>query len=416
MSEPVSPSRVRGIVLLTVFLDVLGFGLLIPVQPFFAEQLGARPAVVTLLGTAYSIMQVIFTPMWGRLSDRWGRRPILLISIAAACAGWLVFAHAESLPWLFAARALAGFGNANIATAQATLADTSAPGERAKAMGLVGMAMGMGFLLGPVLGGILGQWGYRAPALVAAGLAALNWVQCLLLLPETHPKERRGRGSLRHPLHPKELAQALAWPGAGRLLLVSLVITAAFALMEADLSLFVERVWVPEGLVVGATAQVVTAAHERAGLLTAALLLVVGITSGIVQGGLIGRLVARWGEPRLLRWGAALMGLGLALAPVAGLGPFATMFIPILVMAAGSSLVNPSLSSLLSRLAPAHEQGRILGLGASVTSLGRVLGPGFAGRLLEMGTAVPFVVGAVGLFFAAFLARPVRVSDAGALA
>ncbi len=176
MSPSPSKRRIQGIALLTVFLDVLGFGLLIPVQPFFAEEMGARPAVVTMLGTAYSLMQVIFTPMWGRLSDRVGRRPILLVSIAAAACGWLVFGFAQSLPWLFAARALSGFGNANIATAQAVLADTSESKDRARAMGLVGMALGMGFLLGPVLGGVLGQWGFRLTAFVAAGLAAINWL------------------------------------------------------------------------------------------------------------------------------------------------------------------------------------------------------------------------------------------------
>ena len=178
--------RVMGIVFLTLFLDLLGFGIILPVQPFYCESFGASATQVTLIGAVYSLMQFVFAPLWGRLSDRIGRRPVVLVSIAFACVGWLILGFANAL-WMFLlSRAVAGFGNANLGTVQAIVADITRPDERAKGMGLVGAAFGMGFLFGPVVGGYFGQnYGPEVPALIAAGLAALNWVLALLLLPET---------------------------------------------------------------------------------------------------------------------------------------------------------------------------------------------------------------------------------------
>ena len=179
MSDAKRGKHVLLIVFFTVFIDLIGFGIIIPIQPFFAEALGASPATVTLLGASYSLMQFLFAPFWGMLSDRYGRRPIILVSLGTGFVGYLLFGLSHSLPALFASRMLAGFGAANIGTAQAMIADSTSHADRAKGMGLIGAAFGLGFIFGPALGGVFGQFGIATPAFVAAGLCAANWILCV---------------------------------------------------------------------------------------------------------------------------------------------------------------------------------------------------------------------------------------------
>lgn len=406
-------SRTQGLIFLTVFLDLLGFGLMIPVQPFFAESFGARPATITLLQASYSAMQFLFGPFWGRLSDRIGRRPVLLVSIAMSATGFLLFGLAQSLPWLFAARLLAGFGNANIGTAQAALADSSDAAGRTRAMGLVGAGFGLGFILGPVAGGILAQWGPRAPAFAAAALGALNLVLALRFLPETLSAERRSTGPGLHPLHPRAVREVFQQRALGHLLSMSLLVTASFAMMEAALSLFIERTWVPEAAGLASGSVALAEAHKRAAGLTATCLLVVGLVGAVIQGRLIGGLVARFGEASLTRVGLIAMAMGLLAVPLAAfLGPFWTLIVPAAVlMAVGSSLVNPTVSALISKAAGSQSMGRVLGLGVSLSALGRVVGPAAAGRCFEVSPALPFYVGAAGLAAASWVARTIGRDD-----
>jgi len=402
MSQPVDSDQARGrrrtfaIVFLTIFLDLVGFGIIIPIQPFYAETFGASPTVVTLLGASYSLAQFIMLPFWGRLSDRVGRRPILLVSIAVAAVGYLVFGLAGSLGLLFAARILSGVGTANIGTAQAIIADLTDQEGRAGGMALIGIAFGLGFIIGPALGGIFGQFGIAVPAFVAAGLSALNLVLAGFLVPETLPPHKRGLGTTpTRGLSLARLRAALRLRDVPQLLLLYLVVTTGFALMEQSLPLFIEARWLG-GPADHADPALAEAAAQQAAGLTTWVLVVVGITAVIVQGGLVGRLARRFGERPLLRVGLLLEGLALGALPFVGwTGSFALLLVGAAVLAVGSGLFNPSLSALLSLSAPDDEQGGILGLGQSMSALGRVVGPAIAGLLFEWAVGLPFWLAAV---------------------
>lgn len=409
MSGPEASKRLYGLVFLTIFLDLLGFGIIIPIQPFYAEAFGATPTQVTWLGAAYSVMQLIFVPLWGRLSDRVGRRPVVLVSIAASIVGFTLFGLATSLVMLFAARMISGFGNANIATVQAILADVTGPADRAKAMGIVGAAFGLGFIIGPGLGGLLGSWlGPEAPAFAAAAFAAVNWVLAFATLPETLPPEERGSTRPRR----RNLLLAFGDPTLRPLLLLILVTITSFALMEQTLGLFIERAWVPEALT--AEGDALAAAHKRATLLTTWVLLAVGVVATIVQGGLIGPLSRRFGDARLVQVGLLLTGLGMFGVPLSGqLGSYGLLFPASILLALGSGLYGPALNATLSRAVEASEQGSVLGIGQAVGSGGRVLGPVVAGPLFELSRDLPYHVAGGVLLAAVALALGIGGSGGG---
>lgn len=387
--DEATPRRALLIAFMTVCLDLLGFGIIIPIQPFYAENFGASPTVVTLLGASYSFMQFLFVPFWGRLSDRIGRRPVILSSVALGALGYLIFGLAGSLGVLFASRMLSGFGNANIATAQAIIADTTSGEDRAKGMGLIGAAFGLGFIFGPALGGYLVQFGLAWPAFGAAALGVLNFFFALIYLPETRVRTEEGESAPRRA--PREL---LRLPNVAPLVLLSLVLTTGFALMEQVLGLFIERVWVPEALT-ASTPELKEQGLRRAAALTSYLLVAIGVTATIVQGGLIGRLSKAFGERVLIRGG--LLGVGVALAGLIVAGYFesyALLFPVGVLLATSTGLATPSLNSLLSRSVSDDVQGAALGLGQASSALGRVLGPAAAGALFEVGINLPFAIGA----------------------
>jgi len=382
-----------GVVFFTIFLDLLGFGIIIPIQPFYAEAFGASPTVVTLLGASYSLMQFVFAPFWGRLSDRYGRRPIILTSITIGAVGYLIFGLAGSLGVLFAARMLSGFGNANIATAQAVIADVTGPADRAKGMGLIGAAFGLGFIFGPALGGFVGQWGPQYPAFLAAGLGCVNLLLALRFLPETRRPTNHHEAAHRFSL--ERVRAALSVPGVAGMLAVFFLVTTGFSLMEQVLGLTIERIWVVGGPYALGLAQGSPASHARAALMTGQFLVVIGVTAAIVQGGLIGRLTRRFGEARLLVFGLGALSLSLVLIPIAGqVAPFWSL-IPIgVLMAVGSGLTTPSITSALSQLSSSENQGGVLGVGQSASALGRVVGPAVSGALFEVAIPLPYLVGA----------------------
>jgi MFS family permease len=402
-----------AVIFLTVFLDLFGFGIIIPILPYIAERYGATPIVVTVLMASYSLMQVLFAPLWGKLSDRVGRRPIILSSLGVSTVGFLLLGLSDSLVLVFAARILAGIGNANIGTAQAYVADVTGPEQRARGMGLIGMAFGLGFVFGPAVGGFLGGIAIPLPAYAAAALTALDLLLALVILHEPG-RHRTGdeAGGRRHPLALGALLAAARRPGIGRLLVLFFVATFAFAIMESIFALFIEHRWFATAM---ATAPEL--AHRAAARQTGALLFTVGIVAAVVQGGLIGRLSRLFGERRLVISGMAIQAVGFVLMPMAGrLG----LLYPIGgLMAVGNGLMQPSLQSLLSRRTTADRQGSTLGLGQSLSSLARVVGPLAGGVLFQYaGIGSPLVaagaVMAVATLIALGLGRDPVAADAAA--
>lgn len=413
--------KILSVAFVTMFLDLMGFGLIIPIQPFYAESFGATPAVVTLLGGAYSAMQFIFIPVWGRISDRIGRRPVILISVIASSIGHLFFGLAGSLTALFAARLLTGFGNANIATVQALIADSTEGHERTKGMGLVGAAFGLGFIVGPALGGILVRWGLAAPAYAASAMALVNFGMAFFLLPETNTY-RQSKGQPARPRLPMRQVFKLANRLENVWVITSLMLlwTLAFSVFQQSLALFIEKVWIhipPDAMaaaqVAGADAveKLTHTYYEKAAGLTAIMMVATGMTAAIVQGGLIGKLAKRFGERTLLRIGMPLIGVGIGGVVFVGrIEYFPAMLICAVIMAIGTGLTSPSLMSLLSQSSPPNVQGSVLGVGQSASSLGRVIGPAISGLLFEIHLDLPAFTGVavvlVGVAASIFVKNP----------
>ena len=365
---------------LIVFVDLVGFGLVIPLLPFYALRFAASPQQLTLLLAVYSLMQLFTAPLWGRLSDRVGRRPVLMVSMAASVLAYIWIGNATALWMLFAARALAGACAGNVAAAQAYIADVTRPEDRAKGMGLIGAAFGLGFIIGPALGGLLAGHDpatadVQTPAWVAAGLSFVALCGVFLLLAESLPADRRG---ISGPSHGRVSAilDVLGRPVLSRLILIFFLVILAFAGMESTFALWaIEQFgWGP-----GQVGYVFS---------------YVGVLSAVLQGGLIGRLTRRFGEERLLVCGLALIGIGLLIMPLARSVPLLAPAISALAL--GMGLTQPSLNSLISRRAGREEQGEVLGVSQSVGSLSRVLGPAAAGFFFgEFGRNAAFFWGAV---------------------
>ena len=366
-------SSVIKIVFLTVFIDLLGFGIVIPLLPLYAEKYHPSPLAFGLLMSSYSAMQFLFAPILGRLSDRFGRRPVILFSLAGTVIGYLLFAFARSLTLLFASRLLDGATGGNIGTAQAIIADTTSREDRARGMGLVGMAFALGFIFGPAIGGFTVAISQTAPGLAAASLSFAALVWAFWKLPETRPEggppERFSVFSF------ATLARAFRRPEIGALMFLSLVMTTAFAMFESTFAQFVSL-------------------RLSAGPSTVAWFFVfVGVCSAIVQGVLVRRLVKRFGEGRLVALGGALLIAGFLGLKLADSVPIFLLMIA--TIALGIGITTPTLSSLVSKRSAASEQGEILGAYQSMGSLGRVFGPfGSENLYFRLGPDWPHVAAA----------------------
>lgn len=360
MADPSRPSL--GPVLLTVLLDLLGFGLVIPLMSFYAEGFGASAVQVTLLMASYSIAQFVFAPAWGALSDRVGRRPVMLASIAGTAICLSLFASSTSLWMLYVFRTLHGACAANIGAAQAYVADVTSGPDRARGMGLVGASFGLGFTLGPLLGGALSGFGLAAPIWAAAALSAVNFVWAFLRLPESRPPGSSAP-SHRRVVDPRRVVATLFHPVVGGVVGLTFVQTFAFSMLEATFALVAEHSW-------SMTARTV-------GFLFGGI----GVVGIVIQGGLIGRLSKRFGEARLLLVGYVCTAAGMATLSATGPGRLWTadgwlgIVVGCLLVATGTSLSNPSLMALVSRGAPPDEQGSVLGVGQSLSALARATAP-----------------------------------------
>lgn len=359
------------VIFLVVFIDLLGFGIIIPILPYYAVTFGANATTLGFLMMSYSLMQFIFSPFWGRLSDHIGRRPILLTCIAGIGLSMLVLGFARSMIWLFVGRILAGFFGANISTASAYIADVTPPNQRAKGMGLIGAAFGLGFLFGPAFGGFLSRWGYEWAAWSAAALSLFNLILAFFILHEPKINEET-REAHRQKLSRLAWHTALSRRETKMIILVFFFVTLGMAQLEASFAFFVMKKF---GL---------DAFH--AGLILALMALVM---AGI-QGRGIGKLAGNFGEKNLVICGAVLMALALVGAAVGDSVAIFTFFI--LVYAVGYSVTNPSLLSLASQSASPEIQGSVMGFYQSAGSLGRIFGPPAAGFLFDrVGVASPFL-------------------------
>ncbi len=396
MTTLAKPPRLE--VFLIVLLDVMGFGLIIPAQPFLAKHFGATASTVTLLGTTYALMQFLFAPLWGSLSDRVGRKPVLITTIFLTLLGHTAFGFASSLAMLFGARALAGLGAANISTAQAVLSDTHAPSERARAMALIGAAFGVGFVIGPGLGGVLFRADPSAPAFFAAVLAAINLAFVLTRVPETRflqSTSARKSGSLLTFLKLDRQLKVLV--------LTTFLTMTAFALMEQTVGLFIESLWVTgEGL----------DRMRQATKLTSIFLVVVGVTAVLVQGYLVRKWLKTRSEASVFKGGLITLAISLALIPLLGFsGSYPLFLVSAALLALGSGMFNPAMAALVSLACPADKQGTGLALNQSGQALGRIVGPTLAGTLFAWGSSLPFLAGAALTllalaFSSAILTRP----------
>jgi MFS transporter, DHA1 family, tetracycline resistance protein len=378
MTPPAAGGRSPlAIVFATVFLDLVGFGIVIPLLPLYAARFGAGPVAVAWLLAIYSLMQFLFAPGWGRVSDRVGRRPVLLLGLFGSAAAYLAFGLAGSLPVLFIARAASGLAGATVGVAQAYVADVTRPEERAKGMGMIGAAFGLGFIVGPALGGVLARYGAAAPFLGAAAVTLTNAVLATFRLPESLPPERR---TTRSP-GPGLAERARALLGAGTpprlrgIYAAAFLATVAFAAMEGTFSLWAHARWHLPG-------------HGIAYLFA-----YLGVVSVIAQGGIVGRLVPRIGAGRAAAGGIALIALGLA--GIALVPSVPLLLVPLAVLALGHGTASPSLSTLISHQGGPGEQGRLLGVNQSLSALGRVVGPLCGGvALAHVGLGAPFLSGA----------------------
>lgn len=380
--RPISAES-RTILFLTVFIHLLGFGIIIPLLPYYAETYGATGLTVGLLTTSFSFSQFVFAPFWGRLSDRVGRRPILIGSLLLTGVSYLVYAAAGSLALLFASRILAGVAGAVLSTAQAYVADTTTPENRTKGMGLIGAAFGMGFIFGPAIGGVLSRWGFAAPAYASASLALAAAVFAFLRLPESLPREARAGAAARRSR--TTLREALARPAVGTVLGLFFVATLCFSGMETILALFCQRFygWGP---------------HEIGYLFA-----YVGVVAASMQLGIVGALARRFGERALVRAGLALMGAAFVTAGL--VPPLALFLLAMGAIAVASGLMTPSLSGLISIATPADEQGGILGVYQSLGSLARAAGPFLGGLAFDVvSPGAPLWMAGIGLGLAALFA------------
>ncbi|MFY9571006.1 MAG: MFS transporter [Blastocatellia bacterium] len=361
------------IIFITIFIDLIGFGIVIPVLPLYAERYGASEATVGILLAVYSAMQFVFAPILGKLSDRVGRRPVLLVSLIGTSVGFMIMGLAPRIPvglgilglaptlvWLFVARIIDGISGGNISTAQAYIADVTPPEERSKGMGLIGAAFGLGFVFGPLIGGVLSRISPEAPFFFAAAMAAANATALYFLLPESLASEHRsearrvGIGEMFEQSGNWQLAAVMA---------TYFFSTVSFAMVTATFALF--------------------AAHRFKfdAWHTGFLFGYVGVIGAVIQGGLLGRLVKLFGDKPLAVAGTAIFAVSVFCFPLSH--TVTRLIMASTGVAIGNSLMTPTLNGLASKSVKAFLQGRVLGLMASVASLARIIGPVLGGWLLS---------------------------------
>lgn len=380
------------VLFLVVVIDLIGFGIVLPLLPRYAEEYQASPLMNGFLMASFSAMQFVFAPFWGRLSDRHGRRPILMVGLFGSILAYTMFGLSGSLAVLLISRLAAGFFGATIGAAQAYIADVTKPEERGRGMALIGAAFGIGFTIGPAIGGISSGWHRYAPGFIAAGLSLFALVLAAFALPEPPQHRARVEKSL---FDLTAVRRALATPTIPLILVLQFAATFAFAAFESTLSLLTQKQWHYD---------------ERH---NGYIFTFIGLVLVLAQGGVVRRYMPKVGELNFVVVGCLLMAIGLA--GVAWAGGLGMLLAALAVAVLGFAMVTPSLSSLLSRRTPQETQGEVLGVGQSMLSLARIFGPIVGNLLFGIAWTLPHVAAANLLLVAFLLAlvlRRARVPDA----
>jgi len=372
-----------GVLVLIVVVDLLGFTLVMPLLGPFGEHYGFSDGQIGALFSAYPVCQLVAGPILGRLSDRYGRRPILVLSQAGTALSFLILGLSRDFRLMLFARLLDGASGGNILVAQAYVADVTPPEHRARGMGLIGMAFGIGFVLGPLLGGLLvgpppiDDWRLRLPFLVAAGFSTLAWLLVLTRLPESRRPKEGGTSEAARVVSWRGIVDTVRLPGVGLLVSLGFLAILAFASFEGTFALFLGRRFHWDAQ---------KAAFAFAGL---------GVLSAAVQGGLIRRLVPRLGETKLIVIGFTLAAAGFA--GLAQVGGVPGLIASLMLLGIGQGLAGPSISGLLSRNTPASEQGAVFGTLSSAQTLARLISYAAANLLLGKVSIIAPYVGALGI-------------------
>lgn len=346
------------IIFLIVFVNLLGFGIILPLMPYYVESLGAGAFTIGLLSASYSLFQFISSPILGELSDKIGRRPVLIFSLLGTVLSFVLLGFAKTIPLLFIARIIDGLSGGNISTAQAYVADITSKDKRTQGMGFLAAAFGLGFILGPALGGILSKFGYGVPAFVAAAVALLATILTFFFLPESKDFSKSANNLKKNKkkfFSPKEFYEVLMLPNIGLLIVLSFLMMLAFSLLEGTFALFMEHT--------------LNSTVEQNGYLFA----YIGVIGVLIQLFLLKRILLKLPEKTIVTIGIFLMAIALALIALSN--NMNTVFVAITFLAFGNSITNPVLSGLLSKLSPGDEQGNILGISQSIASISRLIGP-----------------------------------------
>ena len=385
------------LIFLTVFIDLLGFGILIPILPTFATiKLKMDETMIGVVLAAYSFMQFLFNPLLGKLSDKYGRKPIITICLFLNAVGYVIFAFTRSFEVLIISRIVGGIGGSSVSVAMAYIADITTKENRAHGMGLIGAAFGLGFVFGPLIGGILSKYGYPVTGFGSAAFSFIAFLTTLMFLPETNINVKKSKEDVRKILDVGALKKVFTHPSLGVLIILFFIQTFAMANIYGTFALIGYEHYhftdMQNGLMYG----------------------ILGLVSAIVQGGLLKLFTKYMDQKLLLKFGSFTMMLGLALIPY-GIN-FAGLAVIVSLLSLGSGILQPTLLSMISTIAPSTEQGITLGTNQSMSSLARVLGPFWGGFVFQyLGYQWPFLTGGIVLLFivgASFFYIPKKLNTA----
>ncbi|RJP56896.1 MAG: MFS transporter [Ignavibacteriales bacterium] len=365
-----------SVIFITVFIDLMGFGILIPILPTFAsKELAISDFGIGVIIAIFSLVQFLFNPVLGKLSDKIGRRPVILGSLLFTVVSYILFSFSDTFLMLFVSRLLAGFGGSNIGVAQAYIADITSKEERSKGMGLIGAAFGLGFVFGPMIGGFLSKYGYDIAGLGAAGISFLAFIFAIFALPESNLAKTESKKFGIKLFDLKFTKETMKRPVIGTMILLFFIIVFSMANIYGTFSIIAYKVY--------------HFTDQEIGYLFG----LIGIIGAVIQGGAIRYISNKFSDRSLVLWGTILMSIGL------GMIPYGQNFIGVAIVASilaiGTGLLQPTILSMISRFSPDHEQGAILGLNQSASAFARVLGPLWGGFSYDfLGYEAPFLTGA----------------------